>query len=218
MDGLTQLISQNPDLIIHPSIYHQMSRLRWLRGIPDEGEDGCIPDVDYRPPRGTRQAAQDSFLALVEAWVHGMLGQKWSLRPPKKSAGRRRTYEDREHDFYLLETYEDLVGRLRQVTVRRAKTESKEKWFTRLCDTIQLVWRECILLPHEIPPGGTEWKPTRPPRERIRAWANEAIERSNEGPIRDSLAYTMIGYGFTLTPDQVRGRIQTARKEHPGYK
>src|SRR3989442_5966870 len=69
MEALAQLLSQKPALIGHPAVYHQITRLLWLPRVPDEGEEGFLPDVDYCPPAGTRQAARDSLLALVEAWV-----------------------------------------------------------------------------------------------------------------------------------------------------
>jgi hypothetical protein len=224
MEALAQLLSRDPALIGHPAVYHQISRLLWLPRVPDEGEDGCLPDVDYCPPAGTRQAARDSLRALVEAWVHGVLGEGWTLKPPKKRAGRKRPFEDISWDYRLLSTYEEVLTQLRQHPVRRAKGESDKHWIKRLCDIVGFVWRGCFyhLLPGEIPLGGSEHDFNRPiirksvplPATCIRAWANGAIELSAEGPIRDRLAYEMIGYRFNLRPHQVRGRIQVARKEN----
>ena len=223
MESLAQLLSQNPGLIGHPAVYFQVSRLRWLRRIPDEGEDGFLPDVDYCPPAGTRQAARDSLFALVEAWVQGVLGQGWTLRPPKKRSGRKRTFEDISWDSYLLSRYGDVLAQFKQHSVKQAKAESKRQWLDRLCEIIQHVWTESgVGVEYEsgdAPHGGglldaPIMKMTIPlPAERIRKWATRAIEVSAEGPIRDRLAYQMIGYRWKLRPHQVRGRIQAARKE-----
>jgi hypothetical protein len=224
MAALAQLISEKPALIGHPVVYHQISRLLWLPGIPDEGDDFCLPNVDYRPPAGTRQAAHDSLRTLVEAWVHGVLGKGWTLRPPKKRRGRKRTLEDISWDSDLLSIYEDLIGLLRQHAVRRAVGESKGHWRERLSHIIEIVWLECdlsyVVESGEIPPGGTVLDlpiirtPVFIPPERISEWVAETADKSAEGPIRDRLAYLMIGHRFNLSPDQVRGRIQTARKEN----
>jgi len=223
MEALAQLLSQKPALIGHPAVYHQITRLLWLPRVPDEGEEGFLPDVDYCPPAGTRQAARDSLLALVEAWVQGVLGQGWMLKPPKKRAGRKRTFEDISEDSELLSQYEEVLALFRQHSVKQAKAESREQWLTRLREIIQHVWSESGLgVKYELgepPPGGDLFdspiirKAASLSAERIRTWAKVAIEVSAEGPIRDRLSYLMVGYESNRTPDQVRAAVQTARKD-----
>ncbi len=227
VEPLAHLLAEHPTLIGHPLVYRQVAHLKWLRRVPDEADmaEGFASPYDYCPPAGTRQAAQKGFRALVEAWVQGMVGKAWALKPPPGTRGRKRTLEDIDLDFQLLLDYDDVLTQLRRTPVRPGKGESKEDWAARLCDIVRRAWDESGLdkeyhseplppgaLPEEVLTMRIETRKLPLPEAEVRAWVEEACELASEGPIRDRLAYALVGYRCGLRPDQVRGRIQTARR------
>lgn len=223
-DQLAKLLADDPWLIGHPFVIRQFLRLRLLRHLMDEADlqAGFGTTSEYVPPAGTRRAAEQGLQKLVEAWVQGALGQGWRLTPPPQPRGRKRTLEDITWDFFLLGEYEEVLRRLKQYPVRRTKGESKEQWVARLRDMVQRVWEESRvsreLKVGEAPPAGpveavTIIATTLPlPVEQVRAWVEEVRSEAAWTTIRDRLAYAMVGYRSQLTPDQVRGRVQSARR------
>lgn len=221
--ALAALLADDPLLIGHPLVYRQLVRLRWLRTVLDEAdiELGFSTPRDYIPPPGIRLAADDALRALTEEWVRGVLGKNWSLKLPAKRRGRKQTLASLVKAFDPLAQYENVLEKLNQHSVRRAKGESEEVWTQRLAGVLRVVWRECFYSVEAGPQASDSGDPfdvalvyrVDPlPEERAEKWAKEAVELAAEGAIRDRLAYRMIGYHPNLTPDTVRGRIQAARK------
>ncbi|OGL18744.1 MAG: hypothetical protein A3F92_02090 [Candidatus Rokubacteria bacterium RIFCSPLOWO2_12_FULL_71_22] len=228
-EALARLLEARPQALLHPVVQRQISHLRWLRRQQEEGDldDGGVLFADLPiVPTGTREAARDALIALVSAWCRGQLGAGWRLEPPKGRPGRRRSRDDEQRYADLLVEYEDVLTELRKHPVKGRKRASGQNWHSRLCDVIRQVWADSGLgagFESHLPPGETDlWqavtmlKPEPLPEQRVKKWAQEALDHAAEGPLRDRLAYTMVAYSWDLKPDQVRSAVQTARKWYEG--
>lgn len=214
-DALAKLLADDPVLIGHPFVFRQFLHLRRLRRLTDEADlaAGFSTNSEYVPPAGTRRGAEQALQKLVEAWVLGALGQGWSVKPPPKRRGRKRTIEDITDDFFLLGKYEEVLRRLRRDPVRQSNGESREQWVARLCDLVQRAWEESGVSRDLDTLDGRIIGTTLPlPTEQAKAWVEEALAEAGWATIRDRLAYAMVGYRWELTPDQVRARVRSARQ------
>jgi hypothetical protein len=214
---LVQLLETHPIALAHPVVFRRVLQLSRLRRLPDEGDLGAgyVTTSESVPPAGTRQAADAALQRLVTAWVAGLLGLGWTLKSPAGRPGRKRSPDDIAFDFWLLDLYQDLLRRLKPETVRRTKQESPEQWATRLADVIHRVWEQSWVSKEIETTRETDTIEERTlplPDATAREWASGAVELAAEGPIRDRIAYALIGHRWDMTPDQVRGRIQATRR------
>lgn len=217
---LADLLKECPRLWWHPLVRKQVYHLRYGIGA-DQPDDEQL-----------RRAAFLALRDIVEAWLQGFMGAGWRLRPPKGRPGRKTDAETIGWDFWLLGLYEELGDRLPK-NVRRVAGESDHEWRKRLTDIIRRVWEEsemskdypapdqpsaasAALGPNDVEALLAMRLPepvTLPlPDAELSRWVADAVEMAAEGPIRDRLAYEMIGFLHKLRVGQVRGRIQAARR------
>jgi hypothetical protein len=234
-DILAALLKEEPWLICHPLIHIQLIRLCRFPSIEPEafkadlvsgGEYRVTGEVSYD---GGFSAARQELRRLIAAWVQGMAGRGWDLKPsgsllipPPKRPGRKRTPEDLDWYAQLLSDYECVLTELRQPRIKRMTGELDAQWVRRLEGIIRQAWKDSrvgVELKGTIYRGGhdlqhtyTNWKVRRLPRRLIVAWAQDAHDRSAESPIRAQLAYKMVAYRWNIKPVQVRAAVQTARK------
>jgi hypothetical protein len=232
LDMLAELLTAQPSLIWHPLVYFQLIRLRTFPSTEDESFKAHLASNEDGYDGGF-SAAQQELRRLIAAWVQGMAGTGWDLKPPgwllkppPERPGRKRTMEDEDWYTELLRRYEDVLKELKKESIRRLSGESVSDWIQRLQGIIWRVWKDSDV--------GVEWKAGPLPRgqqpdslkipivrtfiplpqSHVQTWAQEAQQRAAEGPIRDQLAYKMVAYRWDLTPNQVRAAVQTARKAY----
>jgi hypothetical protein len=233
---LGELLQYHPTLIGHPAVFNQLEYLHRLAWTWDTGDLEAFrqPPEDDAPPAGTRKAAGDALRGLLERFVQGLLWPGWRLVPPRNRPGRRPSNPIGD-SVRLLSEYEDLLALLRQQVHRprrRGPLSPKERaaWEPQLAAAISKVWQTAetskeydiaTTLPADFPslPLLTQLEQMETlvsvrllPPEKVRAWAHEVAEMATEGPIRDRIAYELLGYSWGLTKHQVRGRIQAARR------
>jgi hypothetical protein len=136
----------DPSLIWHPVVYFQLIRLKTFPWSEDEafkahlasGEDGYDGGVS---------AAQQELRRLIAAWVQGMAGIGWDLKPPgwllkppPKSPGRERTMEDLVWYHQLVRNYETVLTELRRPRIKRMAGELDAQWVRRLQGIIRQAW------------------------------------------------------------------------------
>jgi hypothetical protein len=235
---LGDVLRRHPLLVRHPAVFQQLQHLHQLAHTPDaavyEEIDATAPDD--APPAGMQRAAGDALRVLLERLVQGLLAPGWRLIPPGGRPGRKRSTRPYESER-LLDEYQDLLSLLTHEEVRPARrgrlppkdTTAREQ---ALSSVIQRVWeaaetsKDFRTEPTPDAPANIgsltpmdqlayTWTvpSVRPlPSEKITALAAEAVELADEGPIRDHIAYALLGHSWGLTKGQVRGRIDTARK------
>jgi hypothetical protein len=235
---LADVVRQHPLVFAHPAVFKQLAYLHRLAGTLDAGdyEAAGFTPPENAPPAGTRTGAHGLLRAMAEALVQGLLGHGWSLKRPPMRRGRKAATPAHWKE-QLLSEYEEVIGLLRKETVRPSdgptqSSVSKETWIRALGATIQRVW-EAADVSKEI---RTELVPGSPPNveclspfealqytrtvfvqlplssDKVRRWAEEAAELAAEGPVRDRLAYELLAHRWGLTRNQVRRRIEDARR------
>lgn len=226
LSTLAEVLKAHPRLFWHPLVEGQVWHLvEYLSPFHDEA---------------TYQSARNALHRLIEAWVQGFWGSGWTLKS-QGQRGRKVSPGRTTHNFSLLTQYQELLGLFKRQEVRKAEGESDDQWVNRLCGIIRRVWTKSSIsktmdlrhLPKAMPTklatklakALLKAKPTKSsqrievpkiktialPEDKVRAWAREASERQAEAPIRDQLAYSLLGHHWNLRADQVRGRIQAAR-------
>jgi hypothetical protein len=118
---------------------------------------------------------------------------------------------DEESNLGLLYEAEELSSRLPQDSLERNNQEPEEQWARRVAGLAKRAWEESTVAlelgtqPKAIPP---------PPTENIVEWVRDAAERATETgrSVQARLPRMLLAYRYDLTEDQVRGRIDVARK------
>jgi hypothetical protein len=197
---LYPILTRHPLLLRHPIVWDQLQHLFHL--------SGSDPEAWLR------------FKGLVEAWARGVL-PGWSLAPPSSPRGRRSDPETLEAGGLILSDYETLLTAFKRHPLNRHSTKSD------LEAIVFSVWSESsvslifsprrkrngsgrrVLIPRrlELPP------------DRVSEWVKAAVNLAAEAlPIRDYLAYCLVGYRWPLPegrprkPDEIRGIVQRVRK------
>src|SRR5262249_55733617 len=149
-------------------------------------------------------------------------------RPPPKRPGRK---NDEDSNRGLLYEADELKDSLRPESLKRARGESEKQWADRVANLVKRAWESSTIalelgvqpfnkvdgsalldddanrsLCHkEVPP---------PPVETIVEWIQTASERATETgrSVCSRLIWKMLAYRYGLSEDQVRGRVDAARK------
>lgn len=210
---LAEAVKVHPSLLWHPLVQRQVWHLQRLLKEAAPWYD----DDAYK-------SAHSALRRLIEAWVQGVLRGRWRLTPLGRR-GRKVSVEDLASRYQLLQDYEEVLVLLRrEKNVRPHRGESETAWSARLGDIIKRVWANSSLANKyttETPAGADpldlfqvtlKTETLSLPPALVKQWVAEVTDRAAEGAIRDQIAYRLLGYRPRLTADQVRGRIDSARK------
>ena len=171
----------------------------------------------------TCRAAQDTLHRIAAALVSGVIGDGWCVTPRPQKRGRpKRTLEELAEAVHILGEYEHVLELLRVIEVKRSKTESEEEWRERLKAIMRRAWTETIGIEihSEAPPPGEDLfagkiisVPLDLPDSTLERGLDRVLESAGGGlPIRDVIAYSLVGHRWRMEPSSVKHLVEEARK------
>lgn len=170
----------------------------------------------------TCKAAQDTLHRIAAALVSDVSGDGWCVtaRPQKRGRPKRPLGETADA-HHILGEYEHVLRFLRTAEIKRSKTESEKQWRERLREVVRQAWAQTIGVEFrsEPPPPGPDMfaskiisVPLKLPDPTVERCLDRALESAGGGlPVRDVIAYSLVGQRWDLKPNNVKHRVEVAR-------
>ncbi|MCZ6801701.1 MAG: hypothetical protein O7F12_14570 [Nitrospirae bacterium] len=185
---LGQLLKTHPDLLFHPVV---LVLVQYLRGYATG---------PYVPHPAEQEYIDWALKCIVEGWVEGVLPGS-TVKPPKKSAGRKIDWIEQDRRRQLIKEYHSLLYHFGK----------------------HVVSKNLIAVPNQILNAYWEWKGPEaktavsffvqppPSLQSIKEWTKDP-KYSTDG-FNDFLAYRFLAHQYSVKPDQIRGWIARQRNE-----
>jgi len=221
---LIVLLKKYPEAVAHPAVATSLRRMRLLMGKLEVAEltEEAELDGEFFSPK-TCRAAHETLLSVASALVSAVVGDGWQLKPRPQKRGRpKRTIEDVGYAYFVLSQYERVLAFLQKSEVRRTKRESENQWRNRLKEIVRHAWAETIGVVEtgSEPPGPGEglldskiiYLALELPEKTLERCLRKAVEAAGDGlPMRDVIAYHLVGQRWSLKPSSVKHWVEVAR-------
>lgn len=226
---LAEALKAHPQLYWHPLVLRQVSHLRRLRAMPDEGdlEEGYSSPFQDVPPKGTRRAAAETIQKLFIAFGQGLFPHaKVEVKLPKHE-GRPRKYNDWKQAALLVE-FKELWDELARLTdsvagfFRLRAYTSRAALETKLVELLQQLhrssWRSYLTETVDSDASDNRWDAIQVNQKPLslkvaRKIARQAIRTHAISKRR--LIYGLLAHYERKTLEQIRGLIERAEAQYP---
>jgi len=221
---LVVLLQEYPGALAHPVVISSLRKMRHLAARLEVAELTGEAELDgeFFPPK-TCRAAQETLLLIASALVSGVIGDEWQLKPRPQKRGRpKRTLEGVIQAYDVLSDYEQVLTFLKKSEVKRTKGESEKQWRNRLKEIVRHAWAKTIgrVVTGSEPLGpGEGFLHSKPiylalelPEKTLERCLREAVEAAGDRlPMRDVIAYHLVGQRWSLKPSSVKHWVEVAR-------
>jgi hypothetical protein len=223
-EHLAALLKEFPGALAHPAVLTSVTKMRRLAAKVEVAELAADAELDgeFFSPE-TCRAARDTLHSIATALLSGVAGDEWCLTPRPQKRGRpKRTLEEMAEAVHILGEYERVLEFLRATEVKRGKTEPEKQWRERLKAIMHRAWTDTIgvEIRSEAPPPGEDLfagkiisVPLDLPDSTVERGLDRVLESAGSGlPVRDVIAYSLVGHRWKMEPSSVKHLVEEARK------